>query len=114
MCVLLTACSVLPAGWKVWKDLEYLQDVILNDSLGLGESLEQQMAHIISTYECEWKATINDQEKLKRFRQFVNSDEEDKHIQFIEERGQIRPARQEEKQYYEVSANQIPVQEVEA
>ena len=94
--------------------LEYLQDVILNDSLGLGESLEQQMAHIISTYECEWKATINDQEKLKRFRQFVNSDEEDKHIQFIEERGQIRPARQEEKQYYEVSANQIPVQEVQA
>jgi nitrite reductase (NADH) large subunit len=30
------------------------------------------MAHVIATYECEWKATLQDPEKLKRFKSFVN------------------------------------------
>ena len=33
----------------------------------------------------------------KRFRSFVNSDKTDEHIIFVEERGQIRPARPEER-----------------
>ena len=78
--------------------LEYLQDVIINDSLGICDELEQQMQHVIDTYQCEWKSAINDQQKLKRFRQFVNSDKQDENVLFVEERGQIRPATQAEKQ----------------
>ena len=77
--------------------LDYLKEVILNDSLGLGEELEAGMNHIVGTYECEWTSTINDPEKLKRFRTFVNSDETDNNVVFVEERDQIRPATKEEK-----------------
>ncbi len=92
--------------------LEYLQDVVLNDSLGLGDELENQMKHIVGTYKCEWKATLDNPEKLKRFRQFVNHDGTDTHIQFVEERGQIRPARKEEKVI--VSQDLISAEEISA
>ena len=82
---------------SVWRDnleggLKYLQDVIINDSLGLAAELEADMQHLVDTYQCEWKTTIEDPEKLKRFRHFVNSDEKDTNVVFVEERGQIRPA----------------------
>ncbi|MEJ2074886.1 MAG: nitrite reductase large subunit NirB [Reinekea sp.] len=77
--------------------LEYLQEVILNDSLGIGEELEAQMNQLVASYECEWKSTIESPEKLKRFRTFVNSDESDENIVFVEERDQIRPATKDEK-----------------
>jgi len=56
------------------------------------------MQHVVDTYQCEWKTTVNDPEKLKRFRHFVNSDEADANVVFVEERGQIRPATPGEKQ----------------
>lgn len=77
--------------------LAYLQDVIINDSLGICADLEKQIQHIIDTYQCEWKAAVNDQEKVKRFRQFVNSDKQDNNVIFVEERGQVRPATEAEK-----------------
>ncbi len=77
--------------------LAYLQDVIINDSLGLNQTLESQMEKVVDTYECEWKKAISNPESLKRFRQFVNSDKTDSNIQFVEERGQIRPATEDEK-----------------
>jgi len=55
------------------------------------------MQHTIDTYQCEWKTAINDEEKVKRFRQFVNSDKEDSNVIFVEERGQVRPATDAEK-----------------
>jgi len=84
--------------------LEYLQDVVINDSLGICADLDSQMAHIIDTYQCEWKTAINDKEKLKRFRQFVNSDKEDSNVLFVEERGQVRPATEAEKQRNKLKA----------
>jgi nitrite reductase (NADH) large subunit len=77
--------------------LPYLQDVIINDSLGIAAELEAQMKHVVDTYQCEWKTAINDQEKLKRFKQFVNSEAEDDNVIFVEERGQVRPANKAEK-----------------
>ena len=77
--------------------LDYLKDVILNDSLQLNTELEQQMARIVDSYQCEWKAVLDDPEKLKRFRTFVNSDSADSNVVFVKEREQIRPARDEEK-----------------
>ena len=77
--------------------LTYVQDVVINDSLGIAEELEAQMQHVVDTYQCEWKTALSDTEKLKRFRQFVNSDQEDSNVVFVQERGQVRPANDAEK-----------------
>ncbi|MDC3261214.1 nitrite reductase large subunit NirB [bacterium] len=72
--------------------LDYLKQVVIEDSLGIAGELEEQMESIVGSYQCEWKTTVEDPEKLKRFRQFVNSKTEDREIIFVEERGQPRPA----------------------
>ncbi|MCV6588464.1 MAG: nitrite reductase large subunit NirB [Marinobacterium sp.] len=82
---------------SVWMDnleggLNYLRDVVINDSLQLADELENQMQQVISTYQCEWKATLDDPEKLKRFRTFVNDDSNDPQIITIQQRSQPRPA----------------------
>jgi nitrite reductase (NADH) large subunit len=77
--------------------LDYLREVIIDDTLGIGAELEQQMAQVVDTFQCEWKTTIEDPEKLKRFSHFVNSDKPDNRVVFVHERGQIRPAKPEEK-----------------
>ncbi len=77
--------------------LDYLKEVILEDSLGLGTQLESEMQANVNTYACEWKATIDDPEKLKRFNHFINSEAADDNIVFVEERGQRRPASANEK-----------------
>jgi nitrite reductase (NADH) large subunit len=87
---------------SVWLDnldggLEYLKQVVIKDSLGIADELDEQMNLIVGTYQCELKTTIADPEKLKRFKQFVNSNAEDEQIVFIQERGQPRPASEEEK-----------------
>ncbi len=94
---------------STWMDnleggLEYLQDVIINDRLGIAEELEKEMEHIVDTYQCEWKTTIEDPVKMKRFRHFVNSDKTDNKVIFVEEREQIRPATKEEEKEYAQSA----------
>jgi nitrite reductase (NADH) large subunit len=78
--------------------LDYLREVIVDDKLGICDELEKEMAKIIDTYQCEWKTTIEDPQKMKRFRHFVNSDEKDNKVIFVEERNQIRPATKEEQQ----------------
>jgi nitrite reductase (NADH) large subunit len=88
---------------SVWMEnmeggLDYLRSVVIDDKLGVNDQLEAQMKHVIDTYQCEWKTTIEDESKLKRFRHFVNSDETDSNVIFVEERGQIRPANDEERQ----------------
>ncbi len=88
---------------SVWMEnmeggLDYLRSVVIEDSLGIGEALEKQMRHVIDTYQCEWKTTIEDESKLKRFRHFVNSDRPDDNIVFVEERGQVRPADEQERE----------------
>lgn len=77
--------------------LDYLKDVLVGDSLGIGAELEAQMQHVVDTYQCEWTTAINDPEVRKRFRSFVNSEQADPRIAFVRERGQIRPARAEER-----------------
>ncbi|PCK08810.1 MAG: nitrite reductase (NAD(P)H) [Alteromonadaceae bacterium] len=86
---------------SVWMDnmeggLDYLKSVVIDDKLGACEALEAEMEHVVDTYQCEWKTTIEDPEKVKRFRTFVNSDEKDNTVVFVEEREQIRPASEEE------------------
>jgi nitrite reductase (NADH) large subunit len=77
--------------------IDYLRAVIVEDSLGICADLEADMARHVATYADEWAATIADPEKLKRFVSFVNAPEvPDPTISFVDERGQIRPARADE------------------
>ncbi len=92
---------------SVWMEnmeggLDYLKSVVIDDKLGLCAQLEQQMQHVIDTYQCEWKTTIEDESKLKRFRHFINSDQQDENVVFVEERGQLRPASEKEKKHFQL------------
>jgi len=87
---------------SVWMEnleggLDYLKQVVIEDSLGIATELEEQMNNIVGTYQCEWKRTIENPERLKRFVQFVNTDAEDDQIVFVQERGQPRPATEAER-----------------
>lgn len=87
---------------SVWRDnleggLEYLQQVIIEDSLGIAQELEDEMALNIGNYQCEWATTLDNPERLKRFRHFINSDDVDANVLFVQERGQVRPATEEER-----------------
>jgi nitrite reductase (NADH) large subunit len=87
---------------SVWLDkldggIEYLRRVVIDDALGICAELEADMARHVETYECEWKAVVDDPERMDRFRTFVNSDEQDPNVVFVAERGQIRPAFDHEK-----------------
>ncbi len=91
---------------SVWRDnleggLEYLKQVICEDSLGIAAELEADMQRIVDTYECEWKKAIDDPKTLSRFRHFINSERADDGIVFVEERGQPRPAWPEERKKLE-------------
>ncbi len=79
--------------------LDYLKAVLIDDSLGLCSELEAQMQHVVDTYQCEWKTAVNDPAVRQRFRSFVNSDSADQRIVFVKERGQIRPAQADEREY---------------
>ena len=88
---------------STWRDnleggLDYLKGVLINDTLGLAAELEAQMQHVVDTYQCEWKTAVTDPAVRQRFRSFVNSDKADERIIFVKERGQIRPARPEERE----------------
>jgi nitrite reductase (NADH) large subunit len=88
------------AGWlnNLEGGMDYLRQVIIEDKLGICEELERDMQNIIGAYQCEWKTTINDDEKLKRFRHFINTDQPDPNIVKVEERGQMRPAYENERE----------------
>jgi len=77
--------------------IEYLQEVIINNKLGINDQLEKEMADAIDSYECEWTKTLSDDKQLARFAHFINSDEQDDNVVFTPERGQKRPAFIDEK-----------------
>ena len=82
---------------SVWMEnleggLDYLKQVVLEDSLGIGQELEHHMADLVDTYQCEWKTAVEDPEKRKRFREFVNAPEKKDPVQeWTTEREQRRP-----------------------
>ncbi|MFT8550227.1 nitrite reductase large subunit NirB [Acetobacter okinawensis] len=82
---------------SVWREnleggLDYLKDVIINDSLGIAEELERQMQLVVDRYHCEWRDALSDKDKLKRFRTFVNDARPDPNIRTEAERDQVKPA----------------------
>ncbi|WP_395242896.1 nitrite reductase large subunit NirB [Agromyces sp. MMS24-K17] len=93
--------------------LDHVRDVVVNDSLGLADELEAAMAKHVDTYEDEWAATLADPERLRRFRSFVNAPQTpDPSVARVPERGQMRPATDQERERGEavlISGSSIPV-----
>lgn len=76
----------LPGGIK------YLQEVVLEDKLGIAAELEKQMEEIVGSFFCEWTETLNNPKKMALFKQFGNSDEYVDGMDMVPERTQTRPA----------------------
>ena len=67
------------ATWlnKMDGGINYLRNVVINDSLGYGmHNGKTEMQLLVDSYECEWKAAIENPEIRKRFSHFVNAPEE--------------------------------------
>jgi nitrite reductase (NADH) large subunit len=81
------------ATWlnKMDGGLSYLYDVVVNDSLGIAEDLEKDMAMLIDRYHCEWKEVVESPELRDKFRHFINADEADPSLEFVDMRGQKIP-----------------------
>jgi nitrite reductase (NADH) large subunit len=82
------------AGWLEGLEggLDYLRDVIMEDALGICADLDAQMERHVADYADEWRATIEDPGKLRRFVSFVNAPgTPDPSIVFETERDQIKP-----------------------
>jgi len=73
--------------------LDRVRAVVVDDELGLGSELEVAMDRHVAAYTDEWKATLEDPEKLRRFVSFVNAPgTPDPHITFRDERDQRIPS----------------------
>ena len=66
------------ATWlnKMEGGIDYLRNVVTNDSLGIADQLEQEMQFLVDNYKCEWKEAVENPEIRKRFSHFVNAPEE--------------------------------------
>lgn len=71
--------------------IDHVRAVVFDDVLGIAAELEADMARHVSNYECEWKATLADPERLSHFVEFVNSPDERSTPVWITERGQKVP-----------------------
>ena len=87
--------------------IDYLKQVVIEDKLGICDELEQMMQRLVDTYTCEWKAVVESPEKRKLFKQFVNTDDTEAGIDFVDERGQQRPA------YWEKDADMVSLSDIQ-
>jgi len=81
------------ATWlnKMEGGIDYVRNVVVNDSLGIAQQLEEEMQMLVDNYKCEWKEVVKNPELRKRFNHFVNAPEEkDPTIQFEPLREQKR------------------------
>ena len=83
------------ATWlnKMEGGIEYLRNVVVNDSLGMAAQWEAEMQTLVDCYKCEWKEAIENPEIKKRFSHFVNAPEEkDPSVKFESMREQKKVA----------------------
>ena len=71
------AATYLGLDGEHGRGLDYLKSVIIEDRLGIGAELEAMMEGIVGTWQCEWKSTLADPDKLKLFEAFVNRPEDE-------------------------------------
>lgn len=87
---------------STWMDnleggMDYLRQVVLEDSLQIAAELESEMAEVVATYQCEWQTTLASPDRLALFKPFINSPEPDESVVMVTERQQIRPATSQER-----------------
>ena len=83
------------ATWlnKMEGGVDYLRNVVVEDSLGMAETWEKEMQALVDAYQCEWKVAVNNPDIRKRFVHFVNApSEKDETVKFEEMRGQKKAA----------------------
>jgi len=83
------------ATWlnKMEGGIDYLRNVVVNDSLEMARLWEEEMEKLVQAYTCEWKAAVEDPAIRKRFNHFVNAPgEKDPTVEFSEMRGQKKAA----------------------
>ncbi|MDN5288354.1 MAG: nirB [Mucilaginibacter sp.] len=81
------------ATWlnKMEGGMSYLKNVVINDSLGIAEKLDEEMQQLVDTYHCEWKEVVENPALRKRFAHFVNAPEEkDPSVKFEAMREQVK------------------------
>jgi nitrite reductase (NADH) large subunit len=76
---------------KMEGGIERLREIIIDDCLGIGAELEKQMQFLVDSYRCEWAEVVNDPQKRRLFKQFVNTDDTEPTIEFVHQREQKRP-----------------------
>ncbi|MEN9570156.1 MAG: hypothetical protein RL172_1387 [Bacteroidota bacterium] len=66
------------ATWlnKMEGGIDYLRNVVVNDSLGIAAQLEEEMQFLVDNYKCEWKEAIESPAIRKRFNHFINAPHE--------------------------------------
>ncbi|OII70007.1 MULTISPECIES: nitrite reductase large subunit NirB [unclassified Streptomyces] len=80
------------APWIERIGFDHVRQVVVEDSLGIGEELDELMARHVANFRDEWAETLNDPERLRRFVSFVNAPETpDPTVQFVPERDQMKP-----------------------
>ncbi len=77
---------------KMEGGIDSLREIIIHDRLGIADELERQLQSLVDSYECEWKAVVNDPDKRRFFQQFANTELAEPGVEFVTERGQQRPA----------------------
>jgi len=85
----------LPSGKNGGGPIEHLKEVIIEDSLGICEELDRRMGLLVETYHDEWAEVVKNPELRKMYKQFANTDEvieKQDMLEFVDMRGQLRPA----------------------
>jgi len=84
---------VRTAAWleKLEGGIEYLKEVIVDDTLGIAEELDKDMQALVDTFSCEWKEVVENPALQSRFKPFVNTDEVDEEMAFVPMRDQKMP-----------------------
>ncbi|MEZ2440913.1 nitrite reductase large subunit NirB [Chitinophaga sp. RCC_12] len=83
------------ATWlnKLDGGMDYLRNVVLNDSLGIAAQLEAEMQLLVDNYKCEWREVVENPELRKRFSHFVNAPaDKDPTVKFETMRAQKKAA----------------------
>ena len=78
--------------------LERIRAIVVDDVLGIAADLDEQVARHVDAYEDEWAAVLRDPVRLRQFASFVNApDTADPTLSYVTERGQRRPATEDER-----------------
>jgi len=102
---------------SVWMDnmeggLDYVKAVVIEDKLNIGDELEADMQRVIDTYECEWKKTLDNPERLKRFAHFINSEATDDNLAYEADRGQSKARIASKERQEQAKGQEIPAVEI--